>query len=304
MTNGEGGNGNDTQQTLKGVNANESGNDNGNNSGIDPLFTDENDATTQIFRRKELLTVGHVPGSDRIVGRDEEIQEVAAQLRPIVREEPPNNVVIYGKTGTGKSLVSRHVAKRAQDAAFANGVKAGVVYVDCSQYDTHTRATRHITRELNEPDETGIEVPASGIGSSEYYDYLWRILDENYDVALVLLDEIDLLDDDDILMQLSRAKEAGKIDSHLGILAISNKIEYRDRMSERVKSSLREHEFVFDPYDANQLREIMKNRKDAFREGALGDTVIDLTAALAAREHGDARKAIEILRHAGELAER
>ncbi len=81
-------------------------------------------------------------------------------------------------------------------------------------------------------------------------------------------------------------------------------IEYRDQLNERVKSSLREEEFVFQPYDANQLREIMEHRRDAFRDGVLAADVIPLTAALAAQEHGDARKAIEILRHAGELAER
>jgi len=75
-------------------------------------------------------------------------------------------------------------------------------------------------------------------------------------------------------------------------------------LNERVKSSLREEEFVFQPYDANQLRDIMSNRRDAFHDGVLGEDVIPLTAASAAREHGDARKAIEILRHAGELAER
>lgn len=59
---------------------------------------------------------------------------------------------------------------------------------------------------------------------------------------------------------------------------------------------------MFPPYDANQLREIMYNREDAFKEGVLSDDVIPLSAAFAAQEHGDARKALDILRNAGELA--
>ncbi len=271
----------------------------------DPLFAvDDEDSSFQIFERKELLKVGHVPESTRIVGRDTEIESVAAELRPIVQSEPPNNVMIYGKTGTGKSLVTRHVTERARQAAAAQGLTVGTVYVDCAQHDTHTRVARTITRTLNDEATTGLSIPRTGIGSGEYYDYLWEILDVSFDSVLVILDEVDRLETDDVLMQLSRARESGKADCHLGIVAISNKIEYRDSLNERVKSSLREEEFVFQPYDANQLREIMEHRRDAFVDDVLTDDVIPLTAAFAAQEHGDARKAIEILRHAGELAER
>ena len=272
----------------------------------DPLFDfDENDPDrANIFARKELLKVGHVPESARIVGRDSEIEAVAAELRPIVRSDPPNNVMIYGKTGTGKSLVARHVTERARRAAASNGVSVGTVYVDCAQHNTQTRVARTVTRSLNGTEATDFDIPRAGIGSGEYYDYLWEILNAAYDSVIIILDEVDRLDGDDILMQLSRARESGKADCHLGVIAVSNKIEYRDRLNERVKSSLREEEFVFQPYDANQLREIMKHRRDAFYDDVLTDDVIPLTAAVAAQEHGDARKAIEILRHAGELAER
>lgn len=271
----------------------------------DPLFNfdEENPPHTNLFERKELLKVGHVPESTRIVGRDEEIEAVAAELRPIVQGQPPNNTIIYGKTGTGKSLVARHVTERAKRAAEAQGLSVGMAYVDCAQHNTQTRVARSITRTLNDG-VSGFTIPRSGIGSGEYYDYLWEILDVSYDAVIIILDEVDRLEDDDVLMQLSRARESGKADCHLGVIAISNKIEYRDQLNERVKSSLREEEFVFQPYDANQLREIMNHRRDAFRDGVLTGDVVPLTAAFAAQEHGDARKAIEILRHAGELAER
>lgn len=79
-------------------------------------------------------------------------------------------------------------------------------------------------------------------------------------------------------------------------------IHFRESLDERILSSLQDREFVFPPYDANQLRKIMYNREDAFKEGVLSDDVIPLSAAFAAQEHGDARKALDILRNAGELA--
>jgi len=110
------------------------------------------------------------------------------------------------------------------------------------------------------------------------------------------------MNDDSVLMKLSRAEEAGKIDCSVGVIAISNKIQYVDNVNERVKSSFQHKELFFKPYDANQLREIMFNREDAFQDGVLSEDVIPLSAAFAAQEHGDARKAIDILRHAGEVA--
>ena len=204
--------------------------------------------------------------------------------------------MIYGKTGTGKSLCAKYVSKQLIGTAEDEGVLASTSYVDCAQDTTETQAVQTIASTLNNPDK--------GISTATYYKRLWDILDQSYDVTLVILDEIDKLEDDSILMQLSRAGEAGKISScKIGVIGISNKIKYKDRMDERVKSSLCEREFVFPPYNGDQLANIMQARSDAFRDGVLDQGVISRTAALAAREHGDARKAIDILRYAGEIAQ-
>ncbi|WP_101296173.1 Cdc6/Cdc18 family protein [Halegenticoccus soli] len=272
----------------------------GTDSVGDPLFADQD----PIFARKELLHVGHVPEKNRIVGRDTEIESVADEIGAIVRDDPPNNVMIYGKTGTGKSLVSRHVASRAKNAAQSNGVRCDVVYVDCSEADTETRATRQIATTLKRSTPYEQKVPLRGVGTMEYYQHIWRILDLHFDAVLIILDEIDKLTNSNILMQLSRAKEAGKTESFIGIIGISNKIQYKDSLDERIDSSFGHRELFFHPYDASQLQEIMRNRTDAFQPGVLGAGAIELCAALAAKKHGDARKAIDILKEAGELARR
>ena len=265
----------------------------------DPLFR----VDSPIFARKELLEIEHVPNEERIVGRDEEIKKVANALNPAVQGRSPRNVIIYGKTGTGKSLVAKHVTGRARNAAQTQGTVVGTAYIDCAQSNTETRAISSLARQLNDRSQTEVKIPRTGIASDDYYDRFWNVLDDRFDVAVLILDEIDKLGDDDILMQLSRAGEAGKLTGcKIGIVAISNKISYQSELDERVKSSLQEREFIFPPYDANQLREIMSNRADAFKEGVLEEDVIPLSAAFAASEHGDARKALDILRNAGEIA--
>lgn len=265
----------------------------------DELFSRED----PIFAKKELLEINHLPDHGRIVGRDDEISALANALNPALFNQSPSNVLLYGKTGTGKSLCAKHVSRRLVDEADEEGVTVGVAYVDCAQDSTETQAVQTIATATNTP-ATEVSIPDKGISTSTYYKRLWRILDELYDVVVVILDEIDKLENDDILMQLSRAGEAGKLERcKLGVIGISNKIKYKDRMDERVKSSLCEREFVFPPYDANQLRSIMEARSDAFKEGVLEPGTIPLAAAQAAQEHGDARKAIDILRYAGELAQ-
>lgn len=266
----------------------------------DELFTRED----PIFVNKELLEINHLPEEGRIVGRDDEINKVANAVNPAIFGQSPSNVLIYGKTGTGKSLCAKYVSTRLVETAAEENVDANTAYVDCAQDTTETQTVQTIASKLNEPEETNVNIPDKGISTATYYKRLWTILDNQHEVALIILDEIDKLEDDSILMQLSRAGEAGKIKNcKIGVIGISNKIRYKDRMDERVKSSLCEREFVFPPYDANQLNDIMEARRDAFRDGVLDDGVISRVAALAAREHGDARKAIDILRYAGEIAQ-
>ncbi|THE63161.1 AAA family ATPase [Salinadaptatus halalkaliphilus] len=256
-----------------------------------------------IFVNKELLEISHVPDEGRIVGRDDEIGQLASAVNPAIFGQSPSNVLIYGKTGTGKSLCAKYVSNRLVDTAEEEGTEAAYVYVDCAQDSTETQTVQTIASSVN-TEETDIYIPDKGISTATYYKRLWRLLDQAYDVVLIILDEIDKLEDDAILMQLSRAGEAGKLTNcKIGVIGISNKIKYKDRMDERVKSSLCEREFVFPPYNATQLNDIMEARNDAFREGVLEEAVIPRAAALAAREHGDARKAIDILRYAGEIAQ-
>lgn len=261
-----------------------------------------------LFRNKELLQISHVVTDDRIVGREEEIEKLVSEVGPAVRGGQPNNVLLFGKTGTGKSLVTRHVTDKVEQMAVNNSVSFQPVYIDCTQVDTETQVIRHSAKKLNEENETEISIPISGPSTSEYYDRLWDILDKLYDVVVLILDEIDKLPPEqgnDVLYELSRAGEGKKTDCKVAVIGISNKINFpNEELDQRTKSSFNPEEYVFDPYDANQLQEILRRRRDAFKEGTLDTAAIQLCAALSAQGHGDARRAIDILRNAGELADR
>jgi cell division control protein 6 len=264
--------------------------------------------TGDIFRDRQLVRVGHVPELDRVVGRDNEIEAIGGALAPTTRGGPPETTIVYGKTGTGKSLVARCVTREAKRRATENGHIIAYAYVDCSDYQTETQASREIARELQSSignEAADKSIPRKGIAAADYRDITWELLaDHDIQSFVVILDEIDKLDGDDLLRSLSRARESGKADALIGAICISNKIEYRDRLSERVDSSLQDNELIFDPYDATQIQAILTHRQDAFVDDVLDEGVIPKIAALAAREHGDARKAVDMLYEAGRLAEK
>lgn len=275
--------------------------------GGDPLFAEAGVLNrTELIRRPELLEISTVPGSDRIAGRTEQIQYVASNIGPLVTNTEPTSVMIYGKTGTGKSLVSKHTSRRVVREAESRGTNVDMVYVDCAQHNTEAQATSKIAREFNELAGEPKSIPITGLGPSHYYSYIWSLLEDHYDGGIVILDEIDQLPNEaanTLLMQLSRAGESEKTETYIGVIGISNKVEWGDELNSRVLSSLGNEETVFPPYDANQLRNILSAREDAFHDGVLSPEIIPRTAALAAREHGDARKAVRILKNAGKLAE-
>jgi cell division control protein 6 len=62
---------------------------------------------------------------------------------------------------------------------------------------------------------------------------------------------------------------------------------------------------IFPPYNAGELQDILKQRVNiALKPKSIDDDVIPLCSALAAQEHGDARRALDLLRISAELAER
>ncbi|ELZ10404.1 Cdc6/Cdc18 family protein [Natrialba aegyptia] len=271
------------------------------NDDRDPLFRYDD----PVFADERLLEITHLPGPDRIVGRDEQMQRVADALNPAIFGSEPNHLFIFGKTGTGKSLISRSVTKRVISEARRDDVTVKYAFIDCGEQNTEASIIKTIAQIVNDSNQSGITVPDRGLGTGDYYKRLWQAVDQCTDVTIVILDEIDMLEDDEVLRKLSRAGENRRIsDSSIGIIGISNKIDFPDHLSERVKSSLSRDELVFSPYDANQLVEILEKRRDAFHDGVLSGDVIPLTAALAAQEHGDARKAIDILRNAGRIAKK
>jgi len=255
-----------------------------------------------LFKNKAALQSTYNP--DEILHRDEQTTYIAKVLAPALRLERPSNLFIYGKTGSGKTLTVQTTIKQIQSIAARELIPIRFIYINCKLKkvaDTEYRLIAEITRFF------GRSIPPTGLPTDEVYNIFYKTLDSEKQIVVLVLDEIDQLVKkigDEVIYNLTRINTELK-NAQLAIVGISNDIMFADNLDPRVKSSLSEEELVFPSYNALQIQDILKRRSiEAVKENILEEGVIAKCAAYAAREHGDARRALELLRVAVELAER
>ena len=266
--------------------------------------------TKSIFKDKNKLTIKYEPNN--IAHRDELITQLGGILAPALRGERPSNVFIYGKTGTGKTLVTSHVLNQMKEVASLNDVFINTYYVNCKMKkasDTEYRLLASLANMMMEEDsefDFKKKVPATGLPTDEVYKIFIDVMSKKKGSIILVLDEIDALIEkvgDEILYNFTRINQDEGV--QLTIIGISNNMSFINEIDARVKSSLSDEEILFPPYNAMQLLDILKRRsEEAFVDSVVGEGVLNQCAASAAREHGDARRALDLLRVAGELTER
>jgi cell division control protein 6 len=256
-------------------------------------------SNTHFFKDRDVLRHDYIP--EKLPHREDQIRYLGMIVAPLLKTERCSNVFIYGKTGTGKTAVMKYVLNRLSQKAAEFGVPVKIAYVNCRLAGTEYRVFTRLCDALHIP------VPFTGLAVGEVFDRFKKGLEKLKLSFIVVLDELDELikaRGDVLLYELTRVNEALS-NSKVSIVGISNDLRFKELLEPRVLSSLSEEEVVFKPYDASELQDILWDRaKLAFNNSVLLEGAVSLCAALAAAEHGDARRALDLLRVAGEVAER
>jgi len=258
-----------------------------------------------LIKNRTTLYHNYIPNN--ILHRDLEQKKVTQSLIPILKQFRPSNLLIYGKPGTGKTLVVRKILLKIQERVEKTNFPIKLIYANAKEETTLYGLLVSFGRQLGLDEK---ELPTTGLSISEVFKRLLKTIDKNSLNTVFVIDEIDFLvhlvskTGNDILYQLTRANDRLKNGS-LALVGISNDLTFKERLDPRVISSLGEEEIVFTNYSMEQIHKILEDRiQSAFVEDAVEQSALNLCAAMAGREHGDARRAISLLRVAGEIAER
>jgi len=256
---------------------------------------------SNLFVNKTVLQSNYSP--DDVLHRSEQIEGIASILGPVLRGERASNLFLYGKTGSGKTLSMQYVGEKLQQKLKESGKSnLKILYVNSKLKKVSDTEYRIIAEFIN---ILGGSVPATGLPTDAVYKKFVELIDDKKQNIVLVLDEIDqavMKISDNFIYTLTRMNSELK-NAQISLVGISNSLTFMDNLDPRVRSSLGEEEIIFPPYNALQLKDILTKRSElAFEKDVLEDGVIAKCAAYAAREHGDARRALDLLRVAGEIA--
>ena len=251
-----------------------------------------------LFRDPEVFEFDYVP--EQFQFRENQMRELAFQIRPGLRGGRPLNSICKGLPGTGKTTSVRKLFSEIEETT----KKLVPVYVNCQIDNTKFAIFSQIYRKL-----TGHLPPASGTSFKQLFDAICRILLKDELVLLVALDDANYLlyenEINKVLYTLLRAHEAYE-GIRMGVIVIISDIDVDllQAVDARVTSVFRPTEIYFPPYEQAEIRGIMQARvMQGLYPGALPDEMLTLVIDQT-QKSGDIRVGIDLLKRATLNAER
>ena len=240
----------------------------------------------------------------RLPHRDQEVESLVRNLVDALNGHIPSNMLLYGVPGSGKTVVTRFVLGQLLDKGKEMGKSVETYEINCRNVDTKYRVVQSIASKLGRRGDTPI--PFTGWPTDRVLEELISRMDRTGGVHIIVLDEIDNLVSragDGLLYNLTSLNTSLR-NSRCCIIGISNDLNFTQQLDPRVTSRLSQEDLVFHPYGAPEIQDILSERvTTGLREDVIEEGVLELCSALAAQEHGDARRALDLLRISVQKAE-
>ena len=233
--------------------------------------------------------------------RDREIRELSSHFAPVFRNDHPIHLSLLGKSGTGKTVSMRYFLSMLQDLCAKQDIDLRYIHLDLSTPKPCFRALNDLACYLK-----AAKRYKKGISLDELMCRIEEKLVSYRGYFVLFVDEVDHVRRDfDAFIKFLVKRLPQKISAKLVLIFSSNKLNWQDPIDPRIKSFLKVNELVFEPYNALDLRKILTIRVNkALNPKLVQDGVVEKLSAISSRNHGDARKAVELLSKSAHLAEK
>ena len=246
-----------------------------------------------ILTREEVLMPEYYP--DGLLHRENELKEISEAIKPLLENRQPENLFVFGDSGTGKTACVRHVLKELEE----HSSRVRAIYVNCWQHSTRMAVYTLVAKAIEEM------MPRRGLARDEVYDRIIEIMEKDGTRVLLVLDEIDGLffhGEEKLLYDVGRA---GKGKPFFGVIGISNDAQLLANKDVRVKSSIRLSDLEFKHYNMAQMSDILTQRaKAGLIPGSWNKETIEACAAKAIARKSNVRIGMELLWTAAKMAEK
>ena len=236
--------------------------------------------------------------------REQEVDALVRNLVDALNGHIPSNMLLYGVPGSGKTVVTRFVLSQLLEKGKEMGHPVQTYEINCRNVDTKYRVVQTLASQLKQRGD--YLIPFTGWPTDRVLETLIERMDRAGGVHILVLDEIDNLvakAGSDLLYSLTNMNTLLR-NARCCIIGISNDLNFTQELDPRVSSRLSQEDVVFHPYGAQEIQDILQERvKMGLKNNSLEVGVIPLCSALAAQEHGDARRALDLLRISVQKAE-
>ena len=142
--------------------------------------------SSSIFERREALLEEWTPAE--LVGRDDELKRYHAALQPVINNESPSNIFLYGKSGVGKTAATRYLLQTLKrDAADVDDLDLHTVEINCDGLNSSYQAAVALVNELRDP---ATQISNTGYPQASVYQFLFDELDAVGGTVLIVLDDV------------------------------------------------------------------------------------------------------------------
>ncbi len=263
----------------------------------------------ELFANKTFLDNLTLPS--QIIGREKRAKELVRFLLGYKQGLVVPFVSVYGRSGSGKSTVVKFVCENLDDEnisyAFVNLRKARTVFGCANLILTElgqpslksaqgiNTAIEHISNAIEQRLSSNKKNNNSGNNTAKLF--------------ILVLDEFDVLLHDKrgkpsdfiykLLVMEEKLREKGYL---MCVVAISNNVMSDYEIDDRVRSRVGTSEVFFEPYTQHAVLAILKDRAAKAFSQPVDYQILQYCADQSSQQHGDARRAIDLLRVAAEIA--